>query len=77
MPLKSRVTCGSKRAIKSFEIEPAMAVMSSVTLISSSSNEAANLFLSKISTLVLTYEIELMSDWKAKPGPVTPYPFSS
>ena len=76
-PLRSRGACGSKRVIKSFEIEPAMAVMTSFKFMSSSFKEAAKWFLSKFSTLVLTYEIDLMSDWKAIAGPGAPYPLSS
>jgi hypothetical protein len=54
-----------------------MAEMRSFKFMSSSFKEAAKWFLSKFSTLVLTYEIDLMSDWKAKAGPGAPYPLSS
>lgn len=54
-----------------------MAVMRSFKFMSSSFKEAAKGFLSKFSTLVLTYEIDLMSDWKAKAGPVAPCSLSS
>jgi hypothetical protein len=68
-PLKRRGAYGSNRVIKSFEIELAMSEMRSFTFMSSSFKEAAKWFLSKFSTLVLTCEIDLMSDWKAKAGP--------
>ena len=64
-------------AIKSFEIELAIAMMMSFIFMSSSFKGAAEWFLSKVSTFVLTCEIDFKRDWKANEGPAPPYPVSS
>ena len=76
-PLRSKGACGSKTAIKSFEIEVDMSVMRSFTFIQSSFKGAAVWFFSKLSRLVLTCEIDFNRDWKANAGPAAPYPLSS